>query len=293
MKRAIIVGCNGQDGTLLYEYLSNKNYLILGLGRDSNKSNESGWDKPIDISNSTEIFDTIKKFKPNEIYHLAAYHHSSQDIMPDDIELYELSYNTNVLSLVNFLEGINRFSKDTRLFYAASSLIFGQASEEYQDENTKMNPACIYGLTKSFGVLACRYFRNKHSLFVSTGILYNHESKYRNPKFLSKKVITTLINIKNKKQDKLIVGDLEAEVDWGYAPDYVDAMYKILNLASPDEFIIASGEKHTVKEFIEEAFSNLSLDWKQYVEEEKDIIKRKKAVLVGNNTKLKQLTAKE
>lgn len=290
MKKAVIVGCNGQDGQLLYEQLLRQNYKLLGVARTFNRSTESGWTHRIDISNTATVFELIRTFEPDEIYHLAAFQHSSEETPPDNIELFEQSYKVNVFSLINCLEGIRRFSTKTKLFYAASCRVFGLARGGLQDESTPLNPNCIYGISKAAGLLACRFYRNNYSVFASAGILYNHESSLRNATFISKKIITGAINIKNKKQDRLIVGNLNAEVDWGYAPDYVEAMHRILTLQSADDFVIATGEKHTVRDFVEAAFGHVGLDWKIYVKENPNIVAKQRSALVGNPRKLMTLT---
>lgn len=291
MKKAIIVGCNGQDGFLLYDFLLKKKYKIIGIARNSIKSTGSCWNSPVNISKTQEIFDLIRAVLPDEIYYLAAIHHSSEDILSDkNIELFKESYKVHVFSLINFLEGMKRFAKKTKLFYAASSHIFGDVKIEPQDESTPLNPKCIYGITKSSGLLVCRFYRNKYDMFVSSGILYNHESQYRKPNFVSEKILQGAINIKNKKQDKLKLGDLDAEVDWGYAPDYVEAFYKILNSESAGEFIVATGVKHSVLDFVKITFDYLDLDWRNYVEEDRNIIPSKRRALVGNSKKLMAIT---
>ncbi|MBU0580430.1 MAG: GDP-mannose 4,6-dehydratase [Candidatus Margulisbacteria bacterium] len=291
--KALIVGHQGQDGTLLYDYLEKKGYQIFGIDKNSNKSTHQGFPARTDICNPQEVSEIIKKFQPDEVYHLAALHHSSEDQISEDLDLFQKSYQINVGTLLNFLAAIKESSPKTRLFFAASSHIFGSVKTSLQDENTPINPSNLYGTTKAFGVLACRYYRNKHSLFASAGILYNHESEYRSPNFLSKKIILAAINIKNKKQDKLILGDLDAKVDWGYAPDYIEAMYKILQLDSPDDFVIATGEKRTVKDFVEEAFRLLGLDWKEHVETDQNIIHKEKITRIGNPKKLKKIAGWE
>lgn len=291
MKKAIIVGCNGQDGFLLYEFLLKKKYKIIGIARNSIRSTESSWSSPVNIDKTKEVFDLIRTVVPDEIYYLAAIHHSSEDVLSDkNIELFNESYNVHVLSLINFLEGMRRFAKKTKLFYAASSIIFGDATIEPQDESTPLNPKCIYGITKSSGLLVCRFYRNSYDMFVSSGILYNHESKYRKPNFVSKKILQGAINIKNKKQDKLILGDLNAKIDWGYAPDYVVAFYKILNSEAAEEFVVATGVKHSVLDFVKITFKYLDLDWRNYIEEDKHLITRKRKALVGNPKKLMTIT---
>ena len=287
MKRAIIVGCEGQDGQLLSDLLSKKGYTIIGLDRNVIRCPKGMRFKSVDIIKSKEVSCIVKSFKPNEIYHLAAFHHSSEDEPIDDVELFRQSYKVNVSSLVNFLDAIRKLSPKTRLFYASSSHIFGETSGGFQDENTPINPGCIYGITKAAGLFTCRLYRNKYSIFVSTGILYNHESSLREDRFVSKKIIKGALNIKNGKQAHLVLGDLHAEIDVGYAPDYVKAMRKILSLKKGDDFIVASGKKHSILDFVKVVFEHLGLDWKQHVREDRKIITRKNVGCIGDPGKLK------
>jgi len=224
------------------------------------------------------------------VYHLAAFHHSSEDIICEAGDLWQQSYPVNTQSLLILLEAIRLYSPHARLFYAGSSHIFGNPTHEPQDETTPVNPVTIYGITKAMGLFLSRFYREKFGLFIAVGILYNHESIYRDEKYLSKKIIKSAIQISKSKQEKLIIGNLNAVADWGYAPDYVIAMKQILSLSNPDDFIIASGEKHTVQEFIDIAFQELQLDWKDYVEEQQDILTRQMSGLIGNAGKLREQT---
>lgn len=289
-KKAIIVGSSGQDGKIACDFLRGLGYGFIGLDNKKFTAINIGWKKKVDISKKEEVFELIKKIKPDEIYYFAAFHQSSQDKKISDQELFEESYKTNVFSLINFLEGIKRYSHKTKLFYASSSLIFGDCKKTRQNEETPFGPDTIYGITKLDGLLACRYYRENYKLFVSVGILYNHESVYRQDNFISKKIIQSALNIKNGKQKELIVGDLNAEVDWGYAPDYVEAMNRILKAKVPGEFVISSGKKHSVLDFIKIAFRHAGLDWKKYVREDKKILTRKRKTLVGDSRKLKNKT---
>lgn len=290
MKTAIIVGSKGQDGTLLLDLLTKNNYNIVAVDKNYINSNGIDWAKTIDITSIQDVSYLIKSIKPSEVYFLAAFHHSSEDKPIDDYELFNQSYKINVLSLNNFLFAIKCFSPKTRLFYAASSLVFGESEAEIKDEKSHFNPNTVYGISKLDGLLTCRYYRNKYKIFASVGILFNHESHLRRDNFLSKKIIKGAINIKNQKQEKIIVGDIEAEIDWGYAPDYVYAMNKILNIEQADEFIVATGKKHSVKDFIKITFKYLNLDWEQYVEEDKSILSRINKSLVGDSSKLRKIT---
>jgi GDPmannose 4,6-dehydratase len=291
-KKAIIIGCEGQDGQIACNYLLGKGYSLLGIDKAFASSNQPDNLRKltVDITKYDQVSKLIKKERPDEIYHLAAFHHSSQDKKIDNITLLKKSIQTNVLSLINFLEAIKNFSPKSRLFYAASSLIFGDAQNEIQDEKTRFNPDTMYGITKSDGVFLCRMYRNQYNVFASTGILYNHESPFRQKQFLSQKVVTTALKIAEKKEKRLVLGDLKAEVDWGYAPDYVEAMHKILQLKNPDDYIIATGKKHSVSDFVKAAFDYLGLDWKKSVKEEKGAITRKRKTLVGNSRKLNKVS---
>jgi len=290
VKRVVIVGHQGQDGSLLYDLLQKKGYSLIGIEQTSVSGTDTEWDEPVDISDTGAVLRFIGDVKPDELYYLAAFHHSSEDNTPDNIILMKESYKINVASLVNFLDALARTSPKTRLFYAASSHIFGDTDTVFQDESTPINPNCIYGMTKALGLFSCRYYRNNYSLFTSVGILYNHESPLRRGTFVSQKIIKGAVNIKQKKQEKLILGDLSAEIDWGYAPDYVDAMERMLNSHEPDDFIIATGKKHTVRDFVKTTFEYLNLDWKEYIEENKYVIKKKNVCRIGNSAKLKQVT---
>ena len=179
MKTAIIAGVQGQDGQLLYEYLQKKKYCILGIDKDITKSHNIEWKNKIDICLKQDIELLIKKLKPDEIYFLAAHHHSSEDAPLIEHLLFSESNNINVLSLNNFLHAILTFSPCTRIFYASSSMIYGETECEVQDENTPFSPNTIYGITKLCGLLLCRYYRRKYRIFTSSGILFNHESHFR------------------------------------------------------------------------------------------------------------------
>ena len=271
--------------------LEKHNYQIIGLGRTHLCTNQDQFPiKTINICDAQEVASLVQFFQPDEVYHLAAFHHSSEDIVSEAGDLWQQSYPVNTQSLLNFLEAIRLYSPHTRLFYAASSHIFGNPIHEPQDEATPVNPVTIYGITKAMGLFLSRFYREKFGLFVAVGILYNHESIYRSEKYISAKIIQSAIQISKSKQEKLIIGNLNAVADWGYAPDYVMAMKQILTLSNPDDFIIATGERHTVQEFIDIAFQELGLDWKNYVEERHDILIRQMPGLIGNAGKLWEQT---
>ena len=290
MKTALVVGCNGQDGKLITEFLLKKKYSVIGIDKEIYFENNSNVDNNIDITNPEDVIRLVKEIQPDEIYYLAAYHHSSQENIIDDLLLISESYKINIFCLVNFLESIKKYSRNSKLFYAASSLIYSDTKDEIVDENTECNPDSIYGITKYDGMQICRFYRQTYGIFASVGIMFNHESQYRQEKFLSKKIINAAVRIKNGSKEKIIIGDLSSETDWGYAPDYVKAAYLILNYNEPDDFIVASGKKHSVQYFAETAFEYIGLNWRDHLIENKSFLYRKRKYIAGNPAKLKLLT---
>jgi len=280
MTKAIIVGSQGQDGRLLFDLLSSKAYECVGISRGKT-----------DVHNSAAVADLVQQTRPDEIYYLAAVHHSSQQ-NPDahPAQLFHDSFNINVAGLLNFLEAMRLHAPAARLFYAASSHVFGSPPHSPQNELTPLNPACVYGITKTAGIQCCRFYRKKHAVFAACGILYNHESIHRRPEFVTRKIIDSAIRISRGRQDHLVLGDLSAKVDWGYAPDYVAAMHKILQIQQADDFVIATGVPHSVQEFVETAFAAVNLDWHKYVTEEKSLVGKSRTGLVGDSSHLRQST---
>jgi GDPmannose 4,6-dehydratase len=294
LKTAIIVGFEGQDGKFLYSYLVSKDYRVIGIGRKNISTNFSETIQPIDINSLKEVSGIILKTRPSEIYYLAAHHHSSEDVIKDEGELIHRSYQTNVIAYSNFLESIRVYSPQTRIFYAASSHIFGNPKSDIQNENTEYNPKSIYAITKCSSLQLSKYYRENHGLFCSIGILYNHESHLRADNFVSKKIVKAAVEIKNKTRNELTIGDLDKELDWGYAGDFVEAFVKMLNCNNADNFIVATGKTHKLKDFVRYVFNYLDLDWQKYVNENSGILKRKMdGIYCGDYTKLKSMTGWE
>ena len=290
-KTAVIIGARGQDGRLLQELLCSKRYRLACIERGATRVEGLEWKEAVDITRATDVFHLIQEFRPDEVYHLAAIHHSSQESAREDLELFRISYEVNFFSLLHFLEAIRLYSRKTRLFYASSSHVFGNPPSEVQSEETPFSPQSVYAMTKVDGLLACRQYRRAHQVFASVGILYNHESKYRQEKFLSKKVIRAVSEIKRGSLEELALGNLDTAVDWGYAPDYVEAMHAILAAPEAGEFIVATGVKHTAREFVQAAFREAGLDWKQWVSEENpQVMGRGSQARIGNASKLMSTT---
>jgi len=296
MRKVIVIGSKGQDGQLLYERLAGEGCVVLGIDRNAIYSNHraaGGAEAAVDILDGGAVDDLIRAFAPDAIFYLAAFHHSSEDeLPPSDAELYLLSHEIHVRGLLHVLEAVRRFAPGARLFYPASSHCFGEPPTSIQDEDTPLRPNCPYGISKTAGVQLCRMYRARHALSASCGFLYNHESPLRPPKFLSAKIIHAAVEIARGWRDKLVLGDLSARVDWGYAPDYVDAMIRILRLETPDDFVIASGQSHSVTEFVAIAFSHLKIDWRKHVESDPSLITKSTpaTVLTGNSRKLREKT---
>jgi GDPmannose 4,6-dehydratase len=279
VNRALIIGCNGQDGRLLQAHLAEEGSEVTALGRGDVSLEDPGAVRKV----------VERGFQ--EIYYLAAHHHSSEESVDSGyLSLYLNSVSVNMNGLTHFLEAIRHHSPATRLFYAGSSLVYGAAGAEMQDEHTPFDPSCIYGITKSAGLRLCRYYRENHGVFAAGGILFNHESPLRHPKFVIPKIIRAALAIAAGVQTTLKLGTLSSRIDWGYAPDYVKAMTAILRLPAPDDFVIATGVTHSVQDAVEIVFAHLGLDWRRHVEEAPQILVRKRTVLCGDAAKLRRDT---
>ena len=291
MKQALIVGAAGQDGTLLTQLLDQRAIPYLGVQRDGVRDSSGQRLGPLDLGDAKAVEAFIRTHRPSHVFYLAAHHHSAQDSLDAGlVDLWKSSLQIQVLGLVHFLEALRLHEPEARLFYAASSHIFGTPSEFPQTEQTPLVPDTIYGITKVAGMQACRHYRDHHGLFASVGILYNHESLYRQDKFLSKKIIQAALAICAGRQQTLVLGDLSAEADWGYAPDYVDAMVRILDLPQPGDYIVATGQLHTVREFVEIVFAQVGLDVAKHVVENPSLIRQRKARLAGDSRHLEKAT---
>ena len=273
MKKALITGITGQDGSYLAELLLFKEYEVHGLIRRASTFNTSRIDHLYsDPHNETRLFlhygdmgstgslqNLIYEIEPHEIYHLAAQSHVRVSFdLPD--------YTTDVTGLgtVRILEAVRRSGVRARFYQASSSEMFGSAPSP-QDESTPFHPQSPYATAKLFGYWASRNYRQAYQIFASNGILFNHESPRRGETFVTRKITRALAAIVGGRQKHLFLGNLDAKRDWGYAPDYVEAMVMMLQQEQPDDFVIGTGESHTVGEFLEEAFEYVSLNWKDHV----------------------------
>lgn len=276
MNPILIIGARGQDGRLLTRSMGRDGISVVGVGRGD-----------VDLRDRADVLRLLAEHQPSQVYYLAAHHHSADDQPGAVGELFARSIEVNVHGLVSALEAIRAALPRTRLFYCASSHIFGRPGEALLTEATQVNPTCIYGITKAAGLHTCRFYRETHGVFAAVGILFNHESPLRSANAVSQKIVRAVAAIRSGRQDRLVLGDLSARVDWGYAPDYVEAMRRILSLDAPDDFVVATGDTHSIQEFVEIAFGEAGLDWRRYVSESPGILIKQKRTLVGDASKLR------
>ncbi len=267
-RRALITGATGQDGTYLASLLHEKGYEVFGIDAPGHEPRAScAQVANIDIRDAESLSAHVKGIQPDECYHLAAFHQSSatKDVSSHDDE--RASIETNFLSAQVILRTLLDVKPACRVFLAGSCHMFGNAIETPQSERTPFAPTNIYGITKTAATHLGRLYRGK-GMHVCTGILYNHESPLRGPDFVTAKIARTAVEISQGKKDRLVLGNLDAQVDWGFAGDYVEAMHLMLQAAEPNDFIIASGELHRIRDFVELAFRRVGLDWTKYVSED-------------------------
>lgn len=276
-KKALITGITGQDGSYLAEFLLKKNYEIHGIVRRSSVFNTQRIDhlesyrrskNPRlflhygDLADSGSLEAVLSKVKPDEIYNLA-----SQSHVKISFEIPEYTANVTGLGVLRMLEATRRHCPKAKFYQASTSEMFGDVKETPQNENTPFNAQSPYGIAKVFAhETVCRY-RDAYGLFACCGILFNHESPRRGENFVTRKITKSIARIKAGLQDKIYLGNLDARRDWGYASEFVEAMWLMLQQKKPDDFVIATGETHTVKEFVEAAFNYAGIkNCKKYVE---------------------------
>ena len=280
IKKALITGITGQDGSYLAEFLLSKNYKVFGLVRRVALEDETHrlWrikhllNKIILNSASLEsyasIVKIIQKIKPDEIYHLGA-----QSYVAYSFEDEFSTLNTNINGTHFMLSAIKDFSPKTKFYFAGSSEMFGKVQKNKQNETTRFYPRSAYGISKVAGFELTRNYREAYKLFACTGILFNHESPRRGFEFVTRKISSSVAKIKLGKQKYLKLGNINAKRDWGHAKDYVKAMWLMLQQKKPSDFVIGTGKMHSVKEFAKLAFSLVGLDYKKYVKFNKSLLR--------------------
>jgi len=274
MKRALLTGITGQDGSYLVEFLLSEGYEVHGMIRRASTFNTSRIDHIYrdphepgarlflhygDLSNSEQLTDLVYNIQPDEIYNLGAQSH-----VKVSFEMPEYTADVTGLGTTRLLEAVRRSGIKTRFYQASSSEMFGDAPAP-QNEQTPFRPRSPYAAAKVYACFMCRNYREGYKLWAGNGILFNHESSRRGETFVTQKIAMGLARILAGKQKKIHLGNLEAKRDWGYAPEYVQAMWLVLQQDEPDDYVIGTGEAHSVKEFLEEAFAYGGLDWREHV----------------------------
>lgn len=275
MKKALITGITGQDGSYLAELLLAKGYEVHGIIRRASTFNTSRinnlYEDPHingvrlflhygDIADSTNLIKLLYRIQPDEVYHLAAQSH-----VRVSFDIPEYTGDVTGLGTIRLLEAIREVGLKTRFYQAGSSEMFGLVQQVPQNETTPFYPRSPYGAAKVYAHWITVNYRESYGLFACNGILFNHESPRRGETFVTRKITRAVAHIKAGLQDKLYLGNLEAKRDWGYAKEYVEAMWLMLQQETPDDYVIATGETHSVREFLHEAFSQVGLDWEKYV----------------------------
>jgi GDPmannose 4,6-dehydratase len=274
MKKAFITGITGQDGSYLAELLLDKNYEVHGTVRRSSSINTSRIDNLIseysndkllnlhysDLTDPTSLDNLLKKVEPDEIYNLGAQSHVHVSFLNP---LY--TSQTSVIGVTSLLESVKNLDKEVKFYQASSSEMFGGINDELLNENSILEPKSPYAAGKVYAHHLTKIYRESYGLFCVNGILFNHESPRRGETFVTRKITRAVSRIKVGLQKKLTLGNLDAYRDWGYAKDFVEGMYLMMSHETADDWVLATGETHTVKEFLEIAFSHLDLDWQDYV----------------------------
>jgi len=276
MKNALITGITGQDGSYLAELLLSKGYDVHGIIRRASTFNTSRIDHLYrdphingirlflhygDLSDSTSLIKLLYRLQPDEIYHLGAQSH-----VRVSFDIPEYTGDITALGTIRLLEAIRETEIDCKFYQASSSEMFGKVVESPQSEKTPFYPRSPYAVSKIYAFWMTVNYREAYGLYACNGILFNHESPRRGPTFVTRKITRGISRIKAGLQKKLYLGNLDAKRDWGYAPEYVEGMWRMLQQDKPEDYVLATGETHTVREFLEEAFTHAGMDWQEYVE---------------------------
>ena len=267
-RRALITGITGQDGSYLAEFLLNKGYEVYGMVRRSSTETSERIEHLMDsielvqadLLDQLSIVNLIKSIRPREVYNLAA-----QSFVPASFDQPVLTGEFTAMGVTRMLEAIKLIDRNIRFYQASSSEMFGKAPHSPQTMTTPFHPRSPYGVAKVYGHWITVNYRESYNLFAVSGILFNHESPRRGREFVTRKITDGVAKIKLGMASSLSLGNMEAKRDWGFAGDYVKAMWKMLQQPKPEDYLIATGETHTVREFAETAFRHVGLDWKKYV----------------------------
>lgn len=276
MKKALITGITGQDGSYLAELLLEKKYKVYGLIRRTSAQNlwriEGILEKINivygDITDISSIIRAIEKAEPDEVYNLAA-----QSFVQVSWQEPLHTIITTGLGAVNVFEAVRLTNPRIKVYQASSSEMFGKVEKSPQNEETPFHPRSPYGVAKVMAHHAAVNYRESYGMFICSGILFNHESPRRGLEFVTRKITWNVARIKKRLQKELTLGNLKAQRDWGYAPEYVDAMWRMLQLNEPEDFVIGTGEMHSVEDFVKNAFEVVELNWEEYVKTDNSLLR--------------------
>ena len=291
-KKALITGITGQDGSYLAELLLEKGYDVYGMVRRASTENFERIDHltdritlvQADLLDPTSLVEALEEARPAEVYNLGA-----QSFVPTSWKQPVLTAEFTAVGVTRLLEAIRRVDPDIRFYQASSSEMFGKVREVPQNEQTPFYPRSPYGVAKVYGHFITVNYRESYGLFAVSGILFNHESPRRGLEFVTRKISDGVARIKLGLADELRLGNLEAKRDWGFAGDYVEAMWLMLQADEPEDYVIATGEEHSVQECAEIAFAHAGLDWKQYVKTDPEFLRPAEVDhLVGDAGKARQ-----
>ena len=290
MKTALITGISGMDGSHLADFLLEKGYKVYGMERRSsyvNNINTKHLEDQVtiltgDMTDQNSLFRCLKESNPDEVYNLAA-----QSFVGESWNTPEQTSNVTGLGVLRVLEAIREFNPKIKFYQASSSEMFGRMVENPANENTPFYPRSPYGVSKLYGHWITKNYRESYDMYACSGILFNHESERRGIEFVTRKISDGVAKIKLGLSDHITLGNLDAERDWGYAPDYVEAMWLMLQQDTPDDYVIATGEKHSIRDFLEASFNYIGInDWESYVKQDARFMRPAEVdVLRGDYTK--------
>ena len=290
MKTALITGISGMDGSHLADFLLEKGYKVYGMERRSsyvNNINTKHLEDQVtiltgDMTDQNSLFRCLKESNPDEVYNLAA-----QSFVGESWNTPEQTSNVTGLGVLRVLEAIREFNPKIKFYQASSSEMFGRMVENPANENTPFYPRSPYGVSKLYGHWITKNYRESYDMYACSGILFNHESERRGIEFVTRKISDGVAKIKLGLADHITLGNLDAERDWGYAPDYVEAMWLMLRQNTPDDYVIATGEKHSIRDFLEASFNYIGInDWESYVKQDARFMRPAEVdVLRGDYTK--------
>ena len=290
MKRALITGVNGMDGSHLADLLLEKGYELYGMERRTsspNRTNTSHLEGKItfvngDLTDQNSLVRCLKESNPDEVYNLGA-----MSFVGESWNTPEQTGDVNGLGVLRMLEAIREYGKEVRFYQASTSEMFGRMVENPAKESTPFYPRSPYGVAKLYGHWITKNYRESYDMFACSGILFNHESERRGIEFVTRKITDGIARIHLGLQDKIMLGNLEAKRDWGYAPDYCEAMWLMLQQDTPDDYVISTGETHSIREFLDAAFKHIGIDdWSNYVGQDPRFMRPAEVdVLRGDSTK--------